>query len=130
MDEKLGKFIEDFGTLTRLAQSGLDQADDGEQLLQALTGHLTVPAHELSVVTEEIPPHRLVDVDIVMEGLAGRDPDYRLVGIGGGDQRHHMSARAHSAVPFCSDSWSAGVHVSLTVAPSLFSSILMLNSSP
>lgn len=91
MDEKLGKFIEDFGTLTRLAQSGLDHVDGGEQLLQALTGHLGVPAHELSVVTEEIPPHRLVDVDIVMEGLASRDPDYRLVGIGGGDQRHHMS---------------------------------------
>ncbi|WP_284753729.1 ATP-binding protein [Arthrobacter sp. efr-133-R2A-120] len=91
MDEKLGKFIEDFGTLTRLAQFGLDRADDGEQLLQALTRHLAVPAHELSVVTEEIPQHRLVDVDIVMEGLAGRDPDWRLVGIGGGDQRHHMS---------------------------------------
>ncbi|OOP61361.1 AAA family ATPase [Arthrobacter sp. SRS-W-1-2016] len=90
MDENLGKFIEDFATLTRLAQSGMDQSD-AEQLLQALTGHLGVPAHELSVVAEEIPPHRLVDVDIVMERLAGRDPDYRLVGIGGGDQRHHMS---------------------------------------
>ncbi|BAS16050.1 hypothetical protein AHiyo8_43530 [Arthrobacter sp. Hiyo8] len=74
MDEKLGKFIEDFGTLTRLSQLGFDHGDDGEQLLQALTGHLAVPAHELSVVTEEIPQHRLVDVDIVMEGLAGRDP--------------------------------------------------------
>lgn len=42
-------------------------------------------------MTEEIPQHRLVDVDIVMEGLAGRDPERRLVGIGGGDQRHHMS---------------------------------------
>lgn len=91
MDEKLGTFIEDFATLTRLAQSGLDHADDREQLLQALTGHLGVPAHELSVVAEEIPPHRLVDVDIVMERLAGRAPDWRLVGIGGGDQRHHMS---------------------------------------
>ncbi|WP_284989946.1 ATP-binding protein [Arthrobacter sp. efr-133-TYG-120] len=91
MDEKLGKFIEDFGTLTRLSQLGFDHGDDGEQLLQALTGHLAVPAHELSVVTEEIPQHRLVDVDIVMEGMAGRDPERRLVGIGGGDQRHHMS---------------------------------------
>lgn len=91
MDEKLGKFIEDFGTLTRLSQLGFDHGDDGEHLLQALTGHLAVPAHELSVVTEEIPQHRLVDVDIVMEGLAGRDPERRLVGIGGGDQRHHMS---------------------------------------
>ncbi|MGO4472345.1 AAA family ATPase [Arthrobacter sp. M-10] len=91
MDEKLGKFIEDFGTLTRLSQLGFDHGDDGEQLLPALTGHLAVPAHELSVVTEEIPQHRLVDVDIVMEGMAGRDPERRLVGIGGGDQRHHMS---------------------------------------
>lgn len=91
MDEKLGKFIEDFGTLARLAQSGFEHAESSEQLLQALTGHLAVPPLELSVVTEEIPPHRLVDVDIVMEGLAGRDPDYRLVGIGGGDQRHRMS---------------------------------------
>jgi DNA polymerase III delta prime subunit len=91
MDENLGKFIKDFGALVRLAQSGTEELPNGNQLLQALTDHLQMPAAELSVVVEEIPPHRLVDVDILMESLAGKDPEHRLLGIGGGNQRNHMS---------------------------------------
>ncbi|UVJ38899.1 ATP-binding protein [Arthrobacter sp. CJ23] len=91
MDEKLGKFIEHFGALVELSQAGANQVKDGTQLLDALTGHLGLPAHELSVVVEQVPSHRLVDLDILMEAVAGRDPDSRLVGVGGGDQRNHLS---------------------------------------
>ncbi|MDJ0356245.1 ATP-binding protein [Paenarthrobacter sp. PH39-S1] len=91
MDENLGKFIADFGTLARLAQAGLELVKGGDELLRTLTDHLGAAAQDLSVVVEEIAPHRLVDLDILLEAMAGGDPDNRLVGIGGGEQRNHMS---------------------------------------
>ncbi|WP_115789789.1 ATP-binding protein [Arthrobacter silvisoli] len=91
MDENLGKFIKDFAALVQLAQSGREERPDGKQLLKALTDHLGASATELSVVVEEIQAHRLVDADILMEALAGRDPAHRLLGIGGGAERNHMS---------------------------------------
>jgi hypothetical protein len=91
MDENLGKFIDNFAQLVQLAQSGQHRVQTGSQLLTTLTDHLAVPAESLSSVVEEIPPHRFVDADILMAELAGEDTDFRLVGIGGGDQRHHQS---------------------------------------
>jgi hypothetical protein len=91
MDENLGKFIDNFARLVELAQSGQHRVRAGTQLLTTLTDHLGTPAESLSVVVEEIPPHRFVDADILLAELAGADEDFRLVGIGGGDQRHHQS---------------------------------------
>lgn len=91
MDEKLGKFIDDFSELVQLAQAGNHRQQAGKQLLEALTEHLGEPAEGLSVVVENIPPHRFMDADILMAEFAGQDPDSRLVGIGGGGQRHHQS---------------------------------------
>jgi DNA polymerase III delta prime subunit len=91
METELGTFIKDFGRLAQLALTELDQVADGNALLEAITAHMGVPAAEVSVVVEAIPAHRLVDLDILMESLAGRDPGQRLLGIGGGDQRNHMS---------------------------------------
>ncbi|RAN78592.1 AAA family ATPase [Bacillus sp. SRB_336] len=91
MDEKLGMFVKDFGSLVQLAQAGLDVVPNGRQVLDALNAHMGTPAAELSVVVEQLPAHRLVDLDILMEAIAARDPDSRLVGVGGGDQRNHMS---------------------------------------
>ncbi|MCB5272959.1 putative ATPase YjoB [Arthrobacter sp. SO5] len=91
MDENLGKFIDNFTQLVQLAQSGQPRVPAGAQLLATLTEHLGVPAESVSVVVEEIPPHRFVDADIQLAELARADPAFRLVGIGGGDQRHHHS---------------------------------------
>lgn len=91
MDENMGTFIKDFGALVRLAQATMEPVEGGHELLQTLTGHLGVRPKELSVIVEEIPAHRLVDLDILLEAIAGRDPSARLVGIGGGEQRNHMS---------------------------------------
>jgi hypothetical protein len=91
MDEKLGKFIDNFADLVQLAQARSHRRQAGVQLLDTLTGHLGLAAEDLAVVEEQIPPHRFVDADIVMAGLAALDPESRLVGIGGGGQRHHQS---------------------------------------
>ncbi|BCW71519.1 ATP-binding protein [Arthrobacter sp. NicSoilB8] len=91
MDEYLGKFIDSFARLVELAQSGQHRVKRGTQLLTTLTDHLDVQAEAVSVVVEEIPPHRFVDADILIAEIAAGDPGFRLVGIGGGDQRHHQS---------------------------------------
>ncbi|WP_251024667.1 ATP-binding protein [Arthrobacter sp. ISL-65] len=91
MDEKLGKFIDDFAQLMQIAQSGQHRVKAGRQLLTTITEHLAVPAESLAVVVEEVPAHRFVDADILMAELAAEDAEFRLVGIGGGDQRHHQT---------------------------------------
>jgi hypothetical protein len=91
MDEKLGKFIDDFAALVHLAQAGNHRQQAGKQLLEALTEHLGAPAEGLAVVVENVPLHRFVDADIRMAEFAAQDPDSQLVGIGGGGQRHHQS---------------------------------------
>lgn len=91
MDEKLGKFIDDFAELVQMAQDGRHRQQPGTQLLDALTDHLGLSAGDLAMVEEQIPFHRFVDADIVLSELAALDPDNRLVGIGGGGQRHHSS---------------------------------------
>jgi hypothetical protein len=91
MDEKLGNFIDNFADLVQLAQAGSHRRQAGTQLLDTLTDHLGVAAGNLAMVEEQIPAHRFVDADIVMTDLAALDPESRLVGIGGGGQRHHQS---------------------------------------
>ena len=43
------------------------------------------------MTSEDIPLHRTVDSDIAITEIAERDPEARLLGLGGGDMRHHMT---------------------------------------
>ena len=63
----------------------------GQDLMPLLDEHLGAAADELPVVVEEISAHRWADTDIALAAIVGRDPEARLMGIGGGDQRHHSS---------------------------------------
>lgn len=63
----------------------------GEDLMPVLDAHLGTRADEVPVVVEPIAVHRWADTDIALATIAGRDPDARLLGVGGGDQRHHSS---------------------------------------
>ncbi len=81
--------------LTRLVRQ-LVQEDPtaerrGEDLLPLLDAHLGVAADELPVVVEPIMVHRWVDTDIALAEIVTGDPSARLLGVGGGDQRHHSS---------------------------------------
>jgi hypothetical protein len=91
MNDQMGRFLKDFADLVQLAQAYRPSDSSGEQLLPVLTGHLGVPAQDLPVVLEEVPAHRFVDLDIFLTQEAGKDPGVRLIGVGGGDQRHHSS---------------------------------------
>ena len=83
------------GLLTRLVKELVSDeqqaARRGEDLMPLLDAHLGVPADELPVVVESIAVHRWADTDIALAAIVERDPDARLVGVGGGDQRHHNS---------------------------------------
>ena len=61
----------------------------GEDLAEILDAHLGTPADEVPIVTERIGMHRWADTDIALELLTARDPEARLLGIGGGQDRHH-----------------------------------------
>lgn len=63
----------------------------GTPMLPVLDAHFGQPADELPVVQETIESHRSVDVDIALEEIVAKDPESQLLGIGGGDQRHHSS---------------------------------------
>ena len=53
-----------------------------------ISDHLGTDAAHVPVVQEHIVDHRLVDADIALEILAEQG-DARLIGVTGGDQRHH-----------------------------------------
>ncbi|GGO67894.1 ATP-binding protein [Nocardioides deserti] len=63
----------------------------GDDLMPLLDAHLGVTADTLPVVVEPVPAHRWADTDIALATVVARDPEARLVGVGGGDQRHHSS---------------------------------------
>jgi energy-coupling factor transporter ATP-binding protein EcfA2 len=63
----------------------------GEDLMAMLDAHLGTRADEVPVVVEPIEVHRWADTDIALTTIADRDPEARLLGVGGGDQRHHSS---------------------------------------
>lgn len=63
----------------------------GKDLMPILDAHLGVAADELPVVVEPISAHRWADTDIALASIVARDPEAELVGVGGGDQRHHSS---------------------------------------
>lgn len=71
-----------------------DQAPEqrrGDDLLPVLDAHLGIGADQLPVVVEPVATHRWADTDLAMEAITSRDPEARLVGVGGGEQRHHNS---------------------------------------
>lgn len=91
MDEQMGIFLSNFKQLADLASANARLTTAGESLVDALSGFIGEPVQDLPVVSEEIPAHRLVDVDIAVDSISARDPERRLIGVGGGQQRQHAS---------------------------------------
>jgi hypothetical protein len=63
--------------------------------------HLGTDVAKLPLVTEDVPAHRFVDLDIAVEAVAGTHG--RLVGVTGGQQREHEPLPAllvHAYAPF------------------------------
>lgn len=88
MGDDVTSFLRSFQRIGQLA-SELHADAVGQGLMDVLTEHMGVPPERTSVVSKEIVPHRFADYDVALELLVG--PDARLVGLGGGDYRHHTS---------------------------------------
>lgn len=89
--DEVREFMQSFSGLVRRMLDELDEGGPGATLTSVLSAHLGVAADELAVVTEVVPIHRVVDADIALAELAAADSDARIIGIGGGDARHHMT---------------------------------------
>ena len=70
-----------------------------------ISEHLGVDAAQVPVVVEQVADHRLVDADLALDALG--DSDGRLLGVSGGDQRHHHRL----------SEWIANPHASYTPGP-------------
>ncbi|SHJ31984.1 ATP-dependent 26S proteasome regulatory subunit [Tessaracoccus bendigoensis DSM 12906] len=88
IDDDLRSFLAQFSKLGELANT-VQQAGAVTSLTDALSAHLGRSAEEVATVSKEVPGYRFADYDVAFELLAG--PDATLIGIGGGDQRQHMS---------------------------------------
>ncbi|ABS05291.1 AAA family ATPase [Kineococcus radiotolerans] len=67
-------------------------ADDSRPSVGDVVGaFLGVAAREVPVVREEVPEHQYVDLDLALTLLAEHGGGEEVVGVGGGDQRHHQS---------------------------------------
>lgn len=79
--------------LRRLVQRLNEMPDDREATLTPLglrvRDYLSADPAGLPLLHEDLPPHRLVDADVALAALAARDDSAVLVGIGGGQERHH-----------------------------------------
>lgn len=94
-DDDVDTTLRDFRRLIEWLMERVPDEGGGPDLLELLGDHLGVPPDGLAVTSEEVPPHRMVDADIAMAEIAGRDPEHRIVGLGGGDIRHHLTLGDH-----------------------------------
>lgn len=94
-DDDVDSTLRDFRRLIDRLMQGMPDEGSGPRLLDILEAHLGVPPDGLAVTSEDVPQHRLVDADIAMAQIAGRDPEHRIVGLGGGDMRHHLTLGDH-----------------------------------
>lgn len=89
---RLRAFLQDFRALSEAAHAAHAQEAPGvTPLLPVLAEHLRADPRGFAVHTLELPVLRRVDVDVAVAAVVGDDPAARLVGVGGGDQRAHMS---------------------------------------
>lgn len=67
------------------------KAATGEQIADRLTAHLGADAATLPVLDHRVANHQLVNLDVAMEVLVAGHGGGEVIGVGGGDQRHHAS---------------------------------------
>jgi hypothetical protein len=63
----------------------------GTPLSEAIGAHLGVDATEVPVVSHRVDSHQHVNLDVALEALVTEHGGGTLIGVGGGDQRHHVS---------------------------------------
>lgn len=76
--------------VNQLAGEWRNAAPGSVELRDVLIEHLGTEPDELPTIGEDVPAHRLTDIDIALSAVADADPDAKLVGVRS-MQRHHSS---------------------------------------
>lgn len=86
MDERAADFVEVFQTFLEevVHQQRRAQSQDGPGLVPVLHDHLGTDPRRLPVVTEEIPSHLFIDLDVALSEIQLRSETHQVLGIGGG----------------------------------------------
>jgi hypothetical protein len=93
MDERTWDVMASF---QRFVDEALDAVRAGAQaggpmLGEAVERHLGVDPATVPVVRLDVPSHQFVNLDVALEAVIEDQGGGELVGIGGGDQRHHQT---------------------------------------
>jgi hypothetical protein len=91
VDDETRRTLHEVRRVARLLLQGMEPDEGDGSLLTVLESHLGTRPDTLPVTTEEVPQHRVVDADIALSEIAGRDAAARLLGLGGGEMKHHMT---------------------------------------
>jgi ATP-dependent 26S proteasome regulatory subunit len=93
MDDRASRFVETFQAFLEEVVHAQRQSasQDGPSLIPVMHEHLGTDPRRLPIITEEIPAHLFVDLDIALSDIQDRGGDRQLLGIGGGQQRRHHS---------------------------------------
>ena len=104
---------------SRLMQQASEHTAAGDprltQLGELIREHLGTVPTELPTVTERFPPHRLVDVDIALDELAGDEGE--IVGVRGGQHLRHEDFAGHLASTYAAVSAGPVAYVSVPSGP-------------
>ncbi|GAB3039188.1 AAA family ATPase [Parafrigoribacterium mesophilum] len=101
MDEQQTAFVETFRRfIDELINVPRPRPEMLTPLGEVVQSFLGTDVTALPLVTEDLPPHRLVDVDLALEALASQSPHSQLVGVSGGQQREQSAFPELLSNPF------------------------------
>jgi ATPase family associated with various cellular activities (AAA) len=93
MDERTWEVMSAFSQyLEEAVEVARGQQDSGAAKVAEVVGaHLGSDASQVPIVRFDVPKHQFVNLDIAVEALIAQHGGGELIGIGGGDQRHHQT---------------------------------------
>ncbi|NAZ80568.1 AAA family ATPase, partial [Kineococcus sp. R8] len=119
VDPEQQQFVTTFRTfLEEVVHRARAEPADGEPALaDVVAEHLGTAVTQQPVVREDVLEHQFVDADVALGVVAEAGGGERVVGVGGGDQRHHSSFGDLLGNTYGRFSTAAVDHVNLPTGP-------------
>lgn len=92
MDERTWSVVESFRDfMDEVVSAARSKSDGATQLRDRIEAHIGPEVAQLPIVRLEVPRHQFVNLDVAMAAVVEEQGGGEVVGIGGGDQRHHQT---------------------------------------